>query len=417
MRKEEFLRALSKGLAELGWAAKHVKRTARETSDHWDDLEAEAREDGLDAAAASRSTNERIGEADSLIRLHHETMRKATWSGRHPVMSFALMPPLLLIVWFVTWSLMAFGAGEIYSKLLALSEPIWRSHLLVLIWATVIHYTGVIVVPAIAWSWAQRSFCGRKWGWIACGVCALHGLLNRVAVQPNSLHFGYGIAPPDWLPVIAPLVVGTLAHWYSRANVRKVVAALLLATFVTGCASSKQPRERGWIGGEYKRTAAGLLITRLSTNSPAARSGLREGDLVLHVDGKRVKNLRAFQERIDAANPGTSVSIEVARDGEHSERNIVVGSERYKPDRSITVGVLLAREWDLWPNPGFSLIALGYKRQDHRVELDSPESRFDLARRDEENSKGLRSREGWEVWLPVFSFSQRKRILAQTLGE
>jgi hypothetical protein len=61
------------------------------------------------------------------------------------------------------------------------------------------------------------------------------------------------------------------------------------------------------------------------------------------------------------------------------------------------------------------LIALGYKRQDSRVELDSPESRFDLARRDEQDSKGLRSREGWEIWLPVCSFSNRKRILAQTI--
>ena len=417
MRKEEFLRTLSKGLAALDWPAKHVQRTARETSDHWDDIEAEARQEGLDARAASQSAHERIGKPEALICAHQAMMRKATWSGRHPVVSFALMPPLLLVVWFVTWSMMAFGAGEIYTKLLALPEPIWRSYVLVLIWAMVIHYTGVIVVPAIAWWWARRSFCGHKWGWIACGMCALHGLLNRVSVQPNSLHFGYGIAPPDWLPVIAPLVVGAVAHWYSRANLRRIAAALVLATFVTGCASSKQPRERGWIGGEYKKTSSGILITRLGTNTPAARSGLREGDLLVHVDKKPVKNLRTLREKVDAAHPGTHMSIEVARDGTNSAHDVVVGRERYKPDRSIAAGVLLAREWDLWPNPGFSLIALGYKRQDNRIELDSPESRFDFARRDEENSKGLRSREGWEIWLPVCSFSQRKRILAQALAE
>ena len=417
MRKEEFLRALSQGLAELGWPARHVQRTTRETSDHWEDLEAEARHNGLDAFAASRSANERIGKPEALICAHQELMRKANWSGRHPVVSFALMPPLMLIVWFVAWTMMAFGAGEIYGKLLALPEPVWRSHMLVLIWVMAIHYTGVIVVPAFAWWWARRNFCGHKWGWIACGTCALHGLLNRVTVHPNSLHFGYGTTAPDWLPVIAPLLVGAVAHWHSRTTVQRLAVVLMLATFMTGCASGKQPRERGWIGGEYKKTASGLLITRLGTNTPAARSGLREGDLLEYVDGKRVKNLGALRKKVDAANPGTPMPIEVARDGTNSAHVVVVGTERYKPDRSITAGVLLAREWDLWPNPGFSLIALGYKRQDKRIELDSPESLFDLAHRHDDDSKGLRSREGWEVWLPVLSFSHRKRILAQTLAE
>ena len=414
MRKEEFLRTLSNGLAELGWPARHVHRIARETSDHWDDLEAEARQDGSDALTASQSANERIGKPESLIRAHQETMQKANWSGRHPVLSFALAPPLLLVLWFLIWSLMAFGAGEVYGKLLALSEPIWRSYFLVLIWAMVIHYTGVLAVPALLWWWAQRSFCGRKWGWIACGTCALHGLLNHVIVRPNSLHFGYGFAPPDWLPVIAPLLVGALAHALGRGTPRKLAGTLLLAIVMTGCATPKQPQERGWIGGEYKKVAAGVLITRLSTNTPAARSGLSEGDVIMNLDGKRVKDLRALWERVDTANPGTHMSVEVTRDGASSEHDITVGRERYEPNRSITVGVLLAREWDLWPNPGFSLIALGYKRQDNRIELDSPESRFDLARRDED-SKGLRSREGWEIWLPVCSFSNRKRILAQTI--
>lgn len=112
--------------------------------------------------------------------------------------------------------------------------------------------------------------------------------------------------------------------------------------------------------------------------------------------------------------------MEICRDGANTQRTVVVGKELFKPDRSIIVGVLLSREFDLWPNPGFSLVALGYKRQGNRIELDSAESRLRLAHRGsshENTSPGLRSREGWEVWLPVCSFSSRKRILAQTALE
>ena len=412
MRKEEFLNKLSSGLAQLGWPAKHMNRVVQETSDHWDDLQSEQ------GHGSDTTVKERIGEPEALIRLHQETMRKTNWSGRHPVVTFALMPAVLLNLWFLGWTLMATSASDVYQSLLELPYPIWSSYLLVLIWATVIHYTGAVAVPAALWWWAGRSFCGPKWGWIACGACALHGFLNHMTVHPNSLHWGYGFAAPDWLLVLAPLLVGAAGHWHGQAKLHnKVAMAFLMVTLATGCATSKQPQERGWIGGEYKRAAAGVLITRLSTNTPAARSGLREGDLILSVDGTPVQNLRAFRKRVDAS-PGTRMSMEVTRDGANSQHDLVVGREQFKPDRSITVGVLLSREWDLWPNPGFSLVALGYKRQDNRLELDSPESRFDLAHRSKraaDVSRGLRSREGWEVWLPICSFSNRKRILAQTI--
>ena len=399
---------------------KHVDRVVREASDHWDDLETEARENGADPLVALQLAGERIGEPSALIHRHRATMRRAHWSGRHPILTFAVLPPLLLVVWFLAWAAMAMGAGEIYGALLSLPQPVWSSYLVVLLWATVIHYTGVLAVPAFFSWWARHRFCGRHWGWIACGGCALHGLLNQVTVRPHVLQWGYGFAPPDWIPVFAPLIVGAVAHFLGQPQRWKGVASVLVATLMTGCASSKVPQQRGWIGGEYKEAAAGssgILITRLSTNAPAARSGLREGDLILRVDGAPVKNLRAFWKAIDAASPGQRLSLKVLREGADLEGAVVAGKEVFKPNRSLTAGVLLSREWDLWPNPEFSLVAFGYNRQDRRIDLDSPESRFELAKRDGQPPRGLRSREGWEVWLPVCSFSSRKRILAQTIME
>jgi len=423
MPKQDFLRVLSRAIADTGWSARHARRIALETSDHWDDLESEAREAGLDSTAAAAFASEQIGQPAVLVQVHQERMRQAHWSGRHRVWSFAVLPPLLLMIWFMAWTLMALTAANLYTTLLGLPDRVWGSYLVVLFWATVIHYTGVVAVPAVAWWWAQRSFCGRKWGWIACGICALHGLLNHVTIRAHSLHWGYGWAPPDWLAVIAPLAVGAVAHCYQRPALAKMAGALVLIALATGCASSKQPQERGWIGGEYKKAptgSRGVLITQLSTNTPAARSGLQEGDLITCVDAKRVGDPQTLFKAIDAAAPGSRLSMEICRDGADTQRTVVVGKELFKPDRSVIVGVLLSREWDLWPNPGFSLVALGYKRQENRIELDSPESRLRLAHRGsshENTSPGLRSREGWEVWLPICSFSSRKRILAQTALE
>jgi hypothetical protein len=414
MLKKDFLRELWSETARLGWRRKDAARLAHEVSEHWEDLEAEAQESGVSSAAIASFARERIGAPKVLASIHQKTMRTAHWGGRHPVLSFAVLPPVLLVAWFMAWVAMAIGAAGVYAKIFTIAQPVWSSYLVVLIWAKVIHYTGMVAVPAIAWWWAGRSFCGRKWGWIACGTCAVHGLLNHVTIRAHSLHWGYGIAPPDWLPVIAPLMVGVVAHYAGRSQIRMIATTLLLVALTTGCASSRRMQERGWIGGEYKKVTGGLLITRLSTNSPAARSGLREGDVVVRFAGKPANSMRSFRKEIDAAERGSHIPVEIAREGTTVSRDVLIGKEVYKPNRNITAGVLLSREWDLWPNPGFSLIALGYKRQDARLELDSPESCFKLAGRTSAASEGLRSREGWEIWLPVLGFSSRKQILAQS---
>src|SRR5512145_653456 len=117
MRKHEFLRELSRRMEKLAWPGKQTSRVVQEIGDHWDDLESEAGERGLDGSAATAFVNERIGEPEALVRVHQERMRQVHWSGRHPVVSFALMPPLLLGVWFMWWTVMAAAAGEFYSKL------------------------------------------------------------------------------------------------------------------------------------------------------------------------------------------------------------------------------------------------------------------------------------------------------------
>lgn len=421
MPKQDFIRELSHALARTGWPTTHARRLVQETSDHWDDLESEARETGLDTTAATAFAGERIGKPAVLVQAHQRRMRDTHWSGRHPVWSFAVAPPMMIVLWFLVWARLALEAFAMYSNLFGLH--LMGSHLLVLFWASIIHYTGVLAVPAIGWWWAQRSFCGRKWGWIACGACSLHGLFNHVTIRTDSLQWAYGWAAPDWMTVVAPLMVGAIAHGYKRPGLAKMAAVIISVALATGCASSKQPQERGWIGGEYNKAPAGLrgvLITRLSTNTPAARSGLHEGDLITRVDGQRIGHPETFFKALDVATPGSRLSMEICRDGKNIQHSVLVGKELFRPDRNIVVGLLLSREWDLWPNPGFSLVALGYKRHEYRIELDSPESRLTLDRRRDvcqDTSPGLRSREGWEAWLPVCSFSSRKRILAQTAFE
>jgi len=93
---------------------------------------------------------------------------------------------------------------------------------------------------------------------------------------------------------------------------------------------------RGWIGVRIQAVTAelaqamnlpsrqGALISDVTANGPAAKAGLRNGDLVVSFDGKPVPDNRALP-RIVANTPiGKTVNVEVLRAGRKSSHRVAV---------------------------------------------------------------------------------------------
>ncbi|MGA0063920.1 MAG: S1C family serine protease [Ilumatobacteraceae bacterium] len=79
-----------------------------------------------------------------------------------------------------------------------------------------------------------------------------------------------------------------------------------------------QPRVEGFLGvGLAERTdgGAGAIIADVQPDSPAAAAGIREGDLVLSVDGEPINGQTGLVAAIRDRSPGDVVEIEVSRNG------------------------------------------------------------------------------------------------------
>lgn len=79
-----------------------------------------------------------------------------------------------------------------------------------------------------------------------------------------------------------------------------------------------QPREEGFLGvGLAERTdgGQGAIISSVQPNSPASLAGIREGDIVLSVDGEPIDGQAGLVAAIRDASPGQTVEIELLRDG------------------------------------------------------------------------------------------------------
>lgn len=66
----------------------------------------------------------------------------------------------------------------------------------------------------------------------------------------------------------------------------------------------------------------GLYIIEVNEFSPAEKSGLRGGDLIVKVDGKRIKTFEELQEIKNSKEEGDSMNIEFIRDGKTKNTTI-----------------------------------------------------------------------------------------------
>ena len=70
----------------------------------------------------------------------------------------------------------------------------------------------------------------------------------------------------------------------------------------------------------------GVLLSAVAPGGPAEKAGLRGGDTIISVAGKKIENIYDYTYALDALKVGTPVKIRVVRDGDSLEREITPGS-------------------------------------------------------------------------------------------
>ena len=89
--------------------------------------------------------------------------------------------------------------------------------------------------------------------------------------------------------------------------------------------------ERGWLGvsvqdvGEGHAERRGALVMGVERNSPAARAGLRQGDIVTALDGEKVETSRALVRGVAMLPPGQTVRLTLTRGGRQQEIAVQIG--------------------------------------------------------------------------------------------
>lgn len=81
---------------------------------------------------------------------------------------------------------------------------------------------------------------------------------------------------------------------------------------------------------------AGALVTDVVPGGPAAKGGLKSGDVLQKFNGKKIDDARHLKLTVANVAPGTEVSIEVLREGKPVELKIKVGENTDKGSKTKT---------------------------------------------------------------------------------
>src|SRR5213596_3971467 len=76
---------------------------------------------------------------------------------------------------------------------------------------------------------------------------------------------------------------------------------------------------------KLKGQLTGALVGEVEPNAPAAKAGIKTGDVITAVNGKKVSDARELRLMIGSMAPGTKVQIEINREGQNKTLNVDLG--------------------------------------------------------------------------------------------
>ncbi len=136
----------------------------------------------------------------------------------------------------------------------------------------------------------------------------LVGICSAIA-SPTGAYAGYGFAVPS---NIVKKVVEDLLEY---GAVQRGILGIMIAEVNRSLAREKD-----------LKVTSGVYVDSLLANSAAAKAGIKVGDVIKEVDGRKVRTASELRELIALHHPGDEVQLKVDRSGRENEVTVTLNS-------------------------------------------------------------------------------------------
>jgi Do/DeqQ family serine protease len=132
--------------------------------------------------------------------------------------------------------------------------------------------------------------------------------INSQILSPSGGNIGIGFSIP------ANMARNVMTQLIEKGTVRRGMLGVTIQPVTSDIARS--------LGLESVR---GALVNGVQPDSPAARAGLRRGDVITRVSGAEVKDYNELRNRVAQVTPGSSLPLDVIRGGKAQSFTVTVG--------------------------------------------------------------------------------------------
>jgi serine protease Do len=141
--------------------------------------------------------------------------------------------------------------------------------------------------------------------------------INSQILSPSDGNIGLGFAIPS------NMAKHVMDQLISGGTVRRAKLGVTVQRITADLASS--------LG---LASAQGALVSNVEDGSAAARAGLKQGDVITHYNGKAVADNNQLRNAVAATTPGTSVPVQILRNGKSDTLQATVGELAARKERS-----------------------------------------------------------------------------------
>ena len=126
--------------------------------------------------------------------------------------------------------------------------------------------------------------------------------INSQIISPSGGNIGIGFAIP------AKMAGHVMAQLRTDGRVRRAQLGVTVQPVTSELAASLSLKE-----------VSGAIVSSVTAGSPADRAGVKQGDVILSLNGQAIKDSNALQNRIAEAGPGSRATLLITRNGSQHE--------------------------------------------------------------------------------------------------
>ena len=133
--------------------------------------------------------------------------------------------------------------------------------------------------------------------------------VNTMIFSPNGGSVGIGFAIP------AKVARDTVAQLIANGSVTRGWLGIQLQEVTTEIAAALELKSRN-----------GVLVNSVIEGEPAAKAGLKDGDVIVEIGGAKVDTPNELSRRVASYAPGEKVRVKVLREGKQKTVNVTLGA-------------------------------------------------------------------------------------------